>query len=490
MFNGWSGGAEGKPSTPKQTPIFLRKPMVIGDLKNGFPQGKALRKDVQKATKIHRICGTVPIVGDAIMKSTLVTPRLLLPLLWGGLLIVSGPAEAALLNVQILGHAGNAKGGPDEAPPTYRGTGAVGGQEDFWNGIQAESFNQPLQISPPARYLASDGATPLPVRIKFKGFTAADHWPIADGAPVNHALMNSYLVAGSGATVTIEGLRPGKPYDLWLFGNNSRAGAGAKFSVNGNPPQSTQGQVGTAFTRGTDYVEFKNLAADDAGRLKIVLDAANPAIFAGAILNGLQLRGEFPASENTSASEGDPNRWALKCWLKAEDLAAAGSRPGDAVRVWQDAAWGLRFMPDSNPPRADSAPVYTEVSVPGTTNLVSVVQFNGESGLSRSIRSKHGTRRSPPTSSFGRRIRRVGKNWWPGVTGYFAPTMGMFPPPSCPAATTPPTVKMASAWGRRIGCPWPSPGTKANTTAIAVSGGKLRRSSCSPAALAPRTTKA
>ena len=265
-------------------------------------------------------------------------------LLCGGLLFVADPAKASLLNVQILGHAGNAKGGPDELPPAYRGKGAVGEGGDVWNGIRAESFNQPLQISPPAGYLASDGKTSLPVQIKFKGFNAADHWPSAEGAPGNHPLMNSYLITGAGAGVTVEGLQPGRIYDLWLFGNNSRAGAGAKFSVNGSPPQSTQGKTGAVFTQGTDYVEFKNVAADDAGRLKITLDAANPAIFAGAILNGLQLRGEFPASETLSSTERDSNRWALKCWLKAEDLATAGLRPGDAVRVWQDAGWGLRFM--------------------------------------------------------------------------------------------------------------------------------------------------
>ena len=179
-----------------------------------------------KSQKNHTICGTVPTVGDTILKTILVTNRFFLPLLWGGLLFVADPAKATLLNVQILGHAGNSKGGPDDLPPAYRGAGAVGGEEGFWNGILAESFNQPLQISPPAGYLASDGATSLPVWIKFKGFNAADHWPAADGAAVNNALLNSYLVAGPGASVTIEGLRPGKNYDLWLFGNNSRAGAG------------------------------------------------------------------------------------------------------------------------------------------------------------------------------------------------------------------------------------------------------------------------
>ncbi|NBS14081.1 MAG: hypothetical protein EBT57_04600, partial [Verrucomicrobia bacterium] len=68
------------------------------------------------------------------MKKTLVTRRFSFLLFWGGLLLMAVSAKAALLNVQILGHAGNAKGGPDEPPPAYRGAGAVGGQEDFWNG--------------------------------------------------------------------------------------------------------------------------------------------------------------------------------------------------------------------------------------------------------------------------------------------------------------------------------------------------------------------
>ncbi|NBT24944.1 hypothetical protein EBT11_09980, partial [bacterium] len=83
----------------------------------------------------------------------------------------------------------------------------------------------------------------------------------------------------------------------------------------------------------------------------------------------------------SSSSKSDPNRWALKCWLKAEDLAATGLRPGDAVCLWKDAGWSLRFAPDTSPPRSDAAPVYAEIAVPGTTNRVSVVQFNGESGL-------------------------------------------------------------------------------------------------------------
>jgi hypothetical protein len=315
------------------------------------------------------------------MRPTRLTIWLSVPVIWGGLLVVPATARATLLNIQFLGHSGDAQGRPDAPPPAYRGAGVIGQPEDYWNGVQGESFNQPLHISRPARFVAADGKTPLPVRVRFGGFQGADHWPPVDGAPVDNALLNSYLVGGAGARVTIEGLQPGKHYDLWLFGSNARAGAGAKFSVNGGPAQSTRGTAGAVFTRGTDYVEFLDTAADDDGRLIVTLDAADPAVLPAAILNALQLRGEFPSRGAASSTESDPNRWALKCWLKAEDLAGAGLRPGDAVRQWRDAGWGLRFAPDTNPAMSDAAPVYSEIALPNAAHRFSVVQFNGESGL-------------------------------------------------------------------------------------------------------------
>ncbi|MFM8653414.1 MAG: hypothetical protein ACKODZ_01595, partial [Verrucomicrobiota bacterium] len=126
-------------------------------------------------------------------------------------------------------------------------------------------------------------------------------------------------------------------------------------------------------------MEFPKLVADAGGRLNITLDPADVAIFSGVILNALQLRGEFPKQSDSAVN--DPNRWALKAWLKAEDLAKAGLRPSDAVREWKDAGWGLRFGPDAAPPMLDQAPVFSEVTVPGSSKKVPVVQFNGEAGL-------------------------------------------------------------------------------------------------------------
>ena len=295
------------------------------------------------------------------------------------LLVSASAVQAELLNVQIVGRGANPAGSADAPAPEYRGPGAAGQGQDYWNPVRADAFNKALEIRRPEKFLAADGKTPLSVKIKFRGFIGADYFPKADGAPVEDPLLNSYLVGGAGAGVTLEGLQPGKEYDLWLFANNSRAGAGAKFTVNGSAPKLTRGSAGQVFAAGTDFVEFSKIAADSAGRLNISLDPADVSIFSGVILNALQLKGEFP--QRSDATVNDPNRWALKAWLKAEDLAKSGLRPGDAVREWKDAGWGLRFAPDSAPPMLDQAPVFSEVTVPGSSKKAPVVQFNGESGL-------------------------------------------------------------------------------------------------------------
>jgi len=300
-------------------------------------------------------------------------------ILFVSLLVPAFTVRGELLNVQILGHGGNPTGGSDAPAPEYRGAGVTGGDQDYWNPVRADAFNKALEIQRPPQFLAADGKTRLPVRIKFRGFNGADYFPAADGAPVSNALLNSYLVGGAGAGVTIEGLKPGGEYDLWLFATNSRLGAGAKFTVNDGAPKAARGSAGKAFAAGTDFVEFTKVAADTGGRLNIVLDPADVAVFPGVILNALQLRGDFP--ERSDAAVNDPHRWALKAWLKAEDLAKAGLHPGDAVREWKDAGWGLRFVPDAAPPMLDEAPLYSEVSVPGSPKKYPVVQFDGEAGL-------------------------------------------------------------------------------------------------------------
>jgi|GEM_PF-1019035 len=306
--------------------------------------------------------------------------NVLLSLMTVVLTVTAGSARADLINFQILGHATNSKGGPDQQPAIYQGAGVIGSEGDYWNGVVADVFGQPLKIVRPWKILAADGKTFTGVKLKFSGFIGADHWPVSDGAPINNPLLNSYLVGGASASVMIAGLTPDAAYDLCLFSSNSHAGAGAKFAVNGSTPQSTQGTEGTVFAKGVDYVEFKDVHADEQGRIRITLDVVDPGKFATCIFNGLQLRGEFPLPM-TQPQQPDNGSWAIKFWLKADDLADAGLKPGDPVAQWKDASWEIRFSPNPKIPYNDKAPIYAEINVPGNPNPTPVVQFDSNSSL-------------------------------------------------------------------------------------------------------------
>jgi len=208
-------------------------------------------------------------------------------------------ANATILNVQFLGHAGDQKGVADPRPPVHREAGAIGADGDYWNGVPAEAYNQPLAINTPPTLLAADGKTSLGVRMSFESFYSADHWPPTQGAPVTNALMNSYLVCNARAGMTIEGLIPGAAYDLYLFGNNSRHGVGSKFSVNNSAPRSTQGSQGAAFTEGTDYAIFTGVKADENGELDIAVEPGSGDL---GIFNGFQLQGDLPRQSETELS--------------------------------------------------------------------------------------------------------------------------------------------------------------------------------------------
>lgn len=232
---------------------------------------------------------------------------------------LAGALHAAQLNVQIIGHGGDPKGASDPQPPSFHGKGVVGADGDHWNGVQADSFGQALTIVGPEPMLAADGKTPTGVTIDAAGFAGADHFPPAQGAPASNDLMNSYVVCQTRATVTLNGLVPNSPYDLWLFGNNSHAGAGAKFTVNG-ASQNTGGSTGPVFSRGVDFVEFSGVRADSDGELIITVETGEGGI---GIFNGLQLRGELPAP--TAPPSSDSRRRSMA------DLASVAGNRGNFI---------------------------------------------------------------------------------------------------------------------------------------------------------------
>ncbi|MDO8302281.1 MAG: hypothetical protein Q7T18_03475, partial [Sedimentisphaerales bacterium] len=83
------------------------------------------------------------------MKTFFMQKRVLCLGVISGLALFAGSAHAALLNIQILGHAANSKGEPDQRPPAYMGAGVIGAEGDYWNGVVADVFGQPLKILRP-----------------------------------------------------------------------------------------------------------------------------------------------------------------------------------------------------------------------------------------------------------------------------------------------------------------------------------------------------
>ena len=62
--------------------------------------------------------------------------------------VLRGTVYPAVLNVQNLGHGADPRDGADPQPPAYQGAGVIGTDRDYWNGIRAESFGQPLAPPP------------------------------------------------------------------------------------------------------------------------------------------------------------------------------------------------------------------------------------------------------------------------------------------------------------------------------------------------------
>jgi alpha-galactosidase len=216
--------------------------------------------------------------------------------------------QALQLNIQINGHNSDPQGNSDPVMPNYQGAGAIGGSGDLWNHVAADSYGHALTIITPEKLLAADGTTVTRAQLAFTGFVSADYFPPNQGAPVENNLLNGYLVYRAGASITIGGLIPKAAYDLYVFGSNSRAGAGGEFSVNGSAPQFTRADnSGTVFAKGVDFVAFERVAADSRGRLIVT---ANPHGSDIGILNGLQLSGDLPAPTAESLLP-DAKRFAL-----------------------------------------------------------------------------------------------------------------------------------------------------------------------------------
>jgi len=246
-----------------------------------------------------------------------------LALAFGGSVPAADP-EIRTVNIQFAGRGGTPHGAEDPAPPAYRGAGVVG-EGMVWNAVSANAFKPPLFLDPVSGFAADDGRVSVALDVDYRGWSGADHFPPAQAAPIEHPLLNSYLVAqGKPARLVLSRLVPGERYRIIVFASNSRAGVGAEVRLQDGPSARTSGGDTAPFpAAGADYVEFESVAADASGDITVdVLPGSGVAV-----VNGLQIRGPFHERPPAASSALTIRDWAAVCLPVPGHGTAPGALP-------------------------------------------------------------------------------------------------------------------------------------------------------------------
>ncbi len=246
-----------------------------------------------------------------------------LALAFGGTVRAAGP-EIRTVNIQFAGRGGTPHGAEDPAPPAYRGAGVVG-EGMVWNAVSANAFKPPLFLDPVSGFAADDGQVSVALDVDYRGWSGADHFPPAQAAPIEHPLLNSYLVAqGKPARLVLSRLVPGERYRIIVFASNSRAGVGAEVRLQDGPSARTSGGDTAPFpAAGADYVEFESVAADASGDITVdVLPGSGVAV-----VNGLQICGPFHERPPAASSALTIRDWAAACLPVPGHGTAPGALP-------------------------------------------------------------------------------------------------------------------------------------------------------------------
>lgn len=152
-------------------------------------------------------------------------------------------AEAKVINVDV----------EYSSDTTYSGTAAAPDSGTYWNRVTDSGEN-----------LLDSFGTPTTVDVSH---TRYSYW--RDGVGVVDALLADYAYSYfSVETITIGGLTPDKPYDLYLYANQSVGGGGATFIFDGvNKTASGVQNAGNPYVEGQSYVVYRGIQADGSGEI-------------------------------------------------------------------------------------------------------------------------------------------------------------------------------------------------------------------------------
>jgi alpha-galactosidase len=232
--------------------------------------------------------------------------------------------QVRTVNIQFAGRGGTPQGTEDPAPPAYRGGGVVG-EGTVWNAVSANAFKPPLFLDPVSGFTADDGKVAVALEVDHRGWAGADHFPPAQGATLEHPLLNSYLVAqGKPARLVLSRLVPGERYRIVVFASNSRAGVGAEVRPQDGQPAKTNGGGTSPFpAAGEDFMEFESVAADASGDITLdVLPGSGVAV-----VNGLQIRGPFHERPPAASSALTIQNWAAASLPDPDSGTVPGKLP-------------------------------------------------------------------------------------------------------------------------------------------------------------------
>jgi len=232
--------------------------------------------------------------------------------------------QVRTVNIQLAGRGGSPQGAEDPQPPAYRGRGVVG-EGTFWNVVSANSLKPPLVLDPVSGFTADEGNVPVALELDHRGWTGADHFPPDQGAALEHALLNSYLVAqGKPARLVLSRLIPGGRYRIVVFASNSRGGAGARIQPRGGQHADATGTATSPFpVRGQDYVEFEAVAADASGEVTLDVLPGDGV----AVVNGLQIQGPFREAPQATSSAPSIRDWSAALMPDPDSGTVPGTLP-------------------------------------------------------------------------------------------------------------------------------------------------------------------
>ncbi|MFA7345451.1 MAG: hypothetical protein WC003_14210 [Terrimicrobiaceae bacterium] len=209
------------------------------------------------------------------------------------------------------------EGDPNSQP--YTGRGAAPDDGTYWNQVTFTSVsNEDIACTLPGLILKSDGKTRSAVILaEFKpgGESEGCVGIFADNTEPEQtkALVNTFLLvkADGMITVTIGGLTPRTPYDLYLYGQNSKNYSDvAKFTVPATSTSVTVDNRGatrdsfsfqlanTAPGNGGNYGILASVPADESGKIVIEVTQAD---FEGAF-NGIQIVSTTPTTKKRAGN--------------------------------------------------------------------------------------------------------------------------------------------------------------------------------------------